>query len=116
MRSRATVKSADIAREIDAIKANLSDILDRVSRVTSNAGGNLRDGLASELTNARARLSERADDVVGNGRDWLETAETEFNSGVKQARGAVQRNPFAGLAIAAGIGFLVGLTSRSRHN
>jgi ElaB/YqjD/DUF883 family membrane-anchored ribosome-binding protein len=107
---RGSANVADVTREIAAIKANLSDILDRVSRVTSSAGG----GIASEVANAQARLSDTATGVMNSSRDWLDTAESGLTSGVKQARGAVERNPLAGLAIAAGIGFLVGLSSRSR--
>ena len=57
-------------------------------------------------------------DAAADARVLLDVAPDQYVAErdrlVKQARGALQRNPFAGLAIAAGIGFLVGLTSRSR--
>lgn len=106
-------KNFDVSSEIAGIRDDLGDIMSRVSRVTSAAGGELQNGVSS-LADARQRLSGAAHDAYGQGRDWFGAAEDEFRQGVKHARSTVRENPLAGIAIAAGIGFVLGLSTRLR--
>lgn len=106
-------RNIDLGREIAAIKADLGDVVDRVSRVTDVASGQIRNGVSS-LSDAKDRFSGAAQGLLGQGRDWFNVAEGELTNGMKQARATVERNPMVGIAIAAGIGFLLGLSSRRR--
>ena len=108
-------KSIDLGREIAGIRADLSDVVDRVVRMTDATQRQLRSGAASgasTLSDARDRLTGTAQGFLDRGRDWLGVTEDELSRNVKRARTTVERNPLLGIAIAAGIGFLLGLTAR----
>ena len=106
-------RNFDLGREIAALRADLSDVADRVSRVAGAARGELSQGM-STLGDARTRLSETTHGLIGQGRDWLSSAEGELSHGMKHARATVERNPLTGIAVAAAIGFLIGLSARRR--
>lgn len=106
-------RSYDVNREIAGIKSDLSDIMDRMSHLTGAAGDSVRSNVAS-LAETRDRLSGRAQGLMDQGRDWYGSADHEVRHGIKQARTTVQENPLTGIAIAAGIGFLLGLSTRLR--
>lgn len=99
--------------EIAGIKEDLSDIMERMSRVTSAAGDGMRNRVSS-LAEGRDRVSDRAHSMMEHGREWLDTADHGFRHGVKHTRETVRENPLSGIAIAAGIGFLLGLSTRLR--
>lgn len=97
--------------EIEGIKADLSSALNRMARMTHSARGDIGNQAAS-LADVRDRASDAAQGLMSQGRDWYDSAENEFLGGVSRARKSVERNPLAGLAIAAGVGFLLGLVTR----
>jgi ElaB/YqjD/DUF883 family membrane-anchored ribosome-binding protein len=110
-------KSVDLGREIAGIRADLSNVVDRVVRMTEATQQQLMSGAssgASSLSDARDRLAGTAHGLLDRGRDWLGVTEDELSKNVKRARATVERNPMLGIAIAAGIGFLLGLSSRRR--
>ena len=108
-------KSIDLGREIAGIRADLSNVVDRVVRMTGASQQQLMRGMssgASSVSDARDRLTGTAQGLLDRGRDWLGVAEDDVARNVKRARATVARNPLLGIAIAAGIGFLLGLSTR----
>lgn len=113
MRSGWLSKRYDVNSEIAGIRSDLSDITERMARLTGAAGDGLRSQVSS-LADTRDRLSGRAHSAMDQGREWLDTADHGFRHGVKHTRETVRDNPLSGIAIAAGIGFLLGLSTRLR--
>lgn len=107
-------RNVDVADEIDAIRSELGSITNRISRVAGAASDNVRSNLdqfrdrVPSTSEAQGRLTRTARDVMDRGSDLFGQA----NDGFQYARGSVEKNPMLGLAIAAGIGFLVGLSAR----
>jgi ElaB/YqjD/DUF883 family membrane-anchored ribosome-binding protein len=108
-------KGMDLGREIAGIRADLSNVVDRVVRLTGATQQQLMSGVssgASSMSEARDRLAGTAHGLLDRGRDWLGVTEDELSRNVKRARATVSRNPMLGIAIAAGVGFLLGLSTR----
>lgn len=103
----------DLAAQLAALKADIAALTERVGEKAASARGRLREGLGGEIDELRARLSDLADEMVRQGRGAVEAAEAEVNAQADRAREAVQRNPLTGLAVAVGLGFLLGFMARS---
>jgi ElaB/YqjD/DUF883 family membrane-anchored ribosome-binding protein len=107
------IGGTDTSREMNAIRADLADIMKRIGKVTSAAGDDVSDRLSGASSTA-GRMGETAYGLMSQGRDLVGLAEDELSRGMRRTRSTVQANPLAGLAVAAGIGFLIGLASRTR--
>lgn len=106
-------RQIDIAEEIDAIRADLGHVAQRVGRIASGVTDNMRQSMPS-TRRTQDQFAGVFHDAADRGRGLLHTAESEVSQGLRQARGSVERNPVVSLAIAAGIGFLIGLATRPR--
>lgn len=101
----------DVINELDALRSEITSIAKRVSGIAGATGDTLRDNveqLRSNLPDSRA-VSRAANSALDQGRHYIEQAGSEVRGGVREARVAVQQNPATSIAIAAGVGFLVGL-------
>ncbi|GHE56401.1 hypothetical protein GCM10019059_14620 [Camelimonas fluminis] len=100
-------KKKDVADELEAIRSEIASIAHRVSGIAGMTGDKLRGNVAqlrASLPDSDS-VSRAADSAMDQGRYWLGQA----GGGVREARAVVQQNPTTSIAIAAGIGFLVGL-------
>ncbi|MFC0282911.1 hypothetical protein ACFFJB_04720 [Camelimonas abortus] len=111
-----------VSDELEAIRSEIASISARVSQLAGSAGDSLRDNVAqlrAALPDA-GQLSGQASKAVAGaldeGRRYLDQAGAEVRGGVRQARAAVSDNPLAAMAVAAGVGFLVGLMCGRRHD
>jgi len=100
-------KKKDVADELEAIRGEIASIAHRVSGIAGLTGDRLRSNVAqlrSSLPDSDS-VARATDTAMDQGRYWLDQA----SGGVREARAVVQQNPTTSIAIAAGIGFLVGL-------
>lgn len=100
-------KKKDVADELEAIRSEIASIAHRVSGIAGETGDRLRGNVAqlrASLPDGDA-VSRAAGTAMDQGRYWIGQA----GGGVREARAVVQQNPTTSIAIAAGVGFLVGL-------
>lgn len=111
-------KKTDVAGELEAIRSEIASIAHRVSGIAGSTGESLRSNVAQ----LRASLPDSdkvtglAGSAIDQGRVWLDHAGSEVRGGVKEARAVVQQNPTTSIAIAAGVGFLLGLVVGSSRD
>lgn len=104
-------KKKDVIDELDALRSEITSIAQRVSGIAGATGDSLRDNVAqlrSSLPDSGS-VTRAANNALDQGRYLMEQAGSEVRGGVREARVAVQQNPATSIAIAAGVGFLVGL-------
>ncbi len=92
-------KTADEKKQ--AAREDLRDAAHKIGEGFQEAGGAARDYAKERATEA----SRRAQDAYAEGRDRVRAAEDRFES-------YVQQHPLKSVAIAAGVGLLLGLFSR----
>jgi ElaB/YqjD/DUF883 family membrane-anchored ribosome-binding protein len=110
-----TAKSA-AAEEIAAIEDLMSDLEKRLRRLSgtarkeaSGASGDVKDFVSEALERITDRVRESASDVTHSVTDEATRLGTDA---FKKLTDEVEHRPILMLAIAAGVGFLVGLANR----
>jgi ElaB/YqjD/DUF883 family membrane-anchored ribosome-binding protein len=110
-----TAKSA-AAEEIAAIEDLMSDLDKRLRRLSgtarseaAGASGDVRDFVGEALDRIMTRVRESASDVTSS---VVDEASRLSGDAFKKLTDEVEQRPLVMLAIAAGIGFLVGLNRR----
>jgi ElaB/YqjD/DUF883 family membrane-anchored ribosome-binding protein len=71
-----------------------------------------KDDLSAELQAIRADIQNLASTVRRIAKDELSQAQASAAESAKQAEDAIRRNPLQAVAIAAGLGFLLGVITR----
>lgn len=114
MTTRAAKSAA--AEEIAAIEDLMSDLEKRLRRLSgtarseaTGASGDVRDFVGEALERIMNRVRESASDVTSSVADG---ASHIGSDAFKKLTDEVEQRPLVMLAIAAGIGFLVGLANR----
>ncbi len=114
MSTRAAKSAA--AEEIAAIEDLMSDLEKRLRRLSgtarseaAGASGDVRDFVGEALERIMSRVRDSASDVTHSVTD---EASRLGGDALKRVTDEVEARPFMMLAIAAGLGFLAGLSSR----
>jgi len=107
---------ATTADEIEAIKQLMSDLEKRLQRIGSTAKSEASGG-AGDITDfvseALAGIMERVRDSAAAASDTVADRAANISSdALKKVVAEVETRPLTMLAIAAGIGFLFGLSSK----
>jgi ElaB/YqjD/DUF883 family membrane-anchored ribosome-binding protein len=114
-----SAKSATAAEEIAAIEDLVSDLEKRLRRLTdlssearsevSGATGDVKDFVNDALSDIMQRVRESAATM---GQSVAQEASRVGGDALKKVTDEVEQRPLVMLAVAAGIGFLVGLANR----
>lgn len=88
----------DLARQIDALRADLSTIMETLKALGLAQGRSAAEGMKA-----------RAEDARSAGEAELEALRARVDAMVVEADRMARQKPVAAMGIAAGFGFLVGL-------
>jgi ElaB/YqjD/DUF883 family membrane-anchored ribosome-binding protein len=114
---RDTVKDAkDAARESvkaasnagDRIQADLEALRDDVARLTAQIAEIFASKGNDAWTRAKSNLDDAVSDASAKGKDALDAAREAGDDVVEAIGEALEKRPYTTLAVAAGIGFLLG--------
>jgi ElaB/YqjD/DUF883 family membrane-anchored ribosome-binding protein len=112
-----TRTKAGVAEEIERIEDLISDLDKRLSRLNksvrneaSGASGEINEFVSEALAGIMARVRESAGSVTDQVTDRASKIGTDA---YKRISDEVEQHPMALLAVAAGIGFLLGMSRRS---
>ncbi|WP_316013817.1 glycine zipper domain-containing protein [Roseobacter sp. HKCCA0434] len=96
-----TTKSTDdLAKQVDALKADIAALTDTITKLGKE-----------KATSAKEEVELRAQLLKQQGVDAANSAQDELTRLTGEAERAVRERPGAALAIAAGIGLVIGLLS-----
>jgi ElaB/YqjD/DUF883 family membrane-anchored ribosome-binding protein len=111
-----TRSKAAVADEVSAIRELLSDLEDRLNRVGGvgkKEFSGATDDIYSFVDEALGRIVRRARDGAGSISDTVTDSATRLGTDtVKRIVDEVEHRPLVMLGVAAGIGFLFGLSRR----
>jgi len=94
-------KNDDLAAEIEALRADVSAVTERLSKIASVGGKTAR----AHRDDAAVTVREKSDALIDDLTSQLDQIE-------RKAGTAVRRNPLQTLAMAAGAGFLAAMLLR----
>ena len=106
----ATAGNDALQEQLRALRSDLAQISTTVTQLVQSQGGSLREAAASAVGVARERVTGIAD----QGRQFADQAQTQMAAMAREIESQIERNPMTAVLVALGIGFAVGLMSRSR--
>lgn len=106
-------KMADIARqELANLKADLNELVSRVSNLSRSDFEAARDKVMASLgatrESAKDTAKEYADSAKMASRDYADSARQSLGSGLERSCDFIRERPLQSLALAAGVGLLIG--------
>lgn len=97
--NEATIK--DLQEQLAELKSDFVGVADILKQLASG-----------ELNAASANVRERADRAAGKARAAADSARHHVEDATTATRDTISKNPLTAAAIAAGIGFVVGILAR----
>jgi ElaB/YqjD/DUF883 family membrane-anchored ribosome-binding protein len=92
-----------LREELAQLRADIDSLVGTVGRLADTTGEQIMSGAKSTWADAQSRAG-----------DAFETAWKEGRRGLKNAESTIQAHPYVSIAIAAGIGLLIGKLISSR--
>jgi ElaB/YqjD/DUF883 family membrane-anchored ribosome-binding protein len=89
--------ASNLREELAQLRADIDSLVGTVGRLAQGAAGTLSEEAKRTLAEARRRSGDAFDSAVSEGKRGLNAAEH-----------GIQSHPFLSIAIAAGIGLLIG--------
>jgi ElaB/YqjD/DUF883 family membrane-anchored ribosome-binding protein len=93
----------ELREQLMDLRNDFKDLMGTVEKLAKNQA----DGVASHLRDGLQDYVERGEEVLGQARERAEHLYEDLHE-------TVERNPLTALLIALGLGFLIGLLTRSR--
>jgi ElaB/YqjD/DUF883 family membrane-anchored ribosome-binding protein len=100
---------------IEQLRKDLSEINTAAGDLAKAGANEGRDRLLSELDELSGRVSALAEEVGTRGRDTARRAGEKASALSGDLEDTINRNPIAAVLIAVGLGFLIGMATRSRN-
>jgi ElaB/YqjD/DUF883 family membrane-anchored ribosome-binding protein len=105
----------DIERRVHALERSLERIGGRASAGATQVADRMGETIASALTNVADRFRDGAGAMSGEVARFRGEATKLGNTAVRRLSDEVEQHPLITLAVAVGVGILVGLASSQRH-
>jgi len=96
-RRTATEDESVLREEFSQLRTDIESLVGTVGRLADGAAGSIADGAKRTASAAGRRAESAYDTVLAEGRRTLDTADK-----------TVQAHPYVSLAVAAGLGWLLG--------
>ncbi|MCX2723935.1 DUF883 family protein [Roseibium salinum] len=114
-----SAKHAATQENWDQVTEQLQKLREDIGNVSSALQGLARAGVTEGQDRAMAQMDgflrhtrEMTDELTDQGKRAARKASDTANSAAREAEDAIHRNPLTALAVALGLGFLIGLISR----
>jgi ElaB/YqjD/DUF883 family membrane-anchored ribosome-binding protein len=93
----------------NAITHTPQELFDEMKALASEAQAMMGNSITEHSAEAMAQLRERFEDAQARFADVYDNAKKKVVAGARSTDDAIRENPYQALAIAAGVGLLVGL-------
>jgi ElaB/YqjD/DUF883 family membrane-anchored ribosome-binding protein len=103
---------AEIERRLRELERNLERVGSRTAAGASATADELRDSIASTLAGLVDRVRGSADAFSRDAARFGDTATKAGNDALRRLTDEVEHRPLVMLAVAVGVGFLLGVASR----
>ena len=93
----------ELRENLAELRKDFKELISTVERLAASQA----DGAASHLRDGLRNYTDRGEELLGQARDHAERVYDDLHE-------TVERNPLTALMIALGLGFLIGILTRSR--
>ena len=111
-------RMSDVRDDLAAVRNDLARLADTVSNMVSGqsraASRAARNNAQGMMDQARGQFYARANDVSKMGNMFASEARDRLHNANVEIESRIERNPITAVLIAAGVGLVLGLMSRSR--
>lgn len=101
-----------LEKDLSAVKNEISALADQVSDALSGLTGTARKQARRGYRQAKANVDSVLSDVSERGNAALDAAQSAVTSIEETLEDTIQQRPLATVALAMGLGFLIGVTWR----
>ena len=105
-------KTAESSTSPEELIANIQKLMDEVEDIVNRPASALHNGVGSRLADLQERLSGMTDSVRGA----YKTARRNVVAGAHKTDETIRSHPYQSLAVALGVGMLVGALLRGRRD
>ena len=109
-----TITTETVSSDLDALKAAVAQLTEQFSQYVAEEKTTLSHFLSREAKHAKQALDEKLGDVGARASDYADIAKSQASDLHKTTLDYVAKKPLQSLAIAAGIGLVLGLLSKGR--
>jgi len=99
----------DVPQDLQALREDLSTLAEEVTGLMSSTGNQALDEVKNRIRRIRTSLDDLVSDASARGRDALQDVGESVSSAVEES---IKERPLTTLALALGIGFILGATWR----
>lgn len=110
--NRIAEDAADVAADLAALKSDIARLTATVAALVEQETTAAADHVRSRVRSATEAAEAKAEQLKESGKAALGEAQARAAGAVGDVSTAIERNPIAAVAIAAGLGLLVGLFTR----
>jgi ElaB/YqjD/DUF883 family membrane-anchored ribosome-binding protein len=101
--------TSDVQEDLQALREDLGTLAEEVASLMSSTGNQALDEVKSRIRRIRTSLDDLMSDAGARGRDALREAGDSLSTTLEEA---VKERPLTTLALAVGIGFILGASWR----
>jgi ElaB/YqjD/DUF883 family membrane-anchored ribosome-binding protein len=102
----------DITRDLQIVRDDVSRLAQQVTNLLSVTGSQALREVKAQMSRAKQSLDGVLSDAGEKGREAIGTVREGTDTALEVLEDAVRQRPFATLAIAMGLGFLIGASWR----
>jgi ElaB/YqjD/DUF883 family membrane-anchored ribosome-binding protein len=103
-----TVTMEDIQRDLQVMRSDVSRLAQQMTTLLSATGSEALREVKAQMSRAKQTLDSALADAGEKGRHAMDTVRQRADTALDELEDSVRRRPFASLALALGLGFLVG--------
>jgi ElaB/YqjD/DUF883 family membrane-anchored ribosome-binding protein len=101
-----------LEKDVTAVKSDMAALADQITDALNSFAGTAKKQARRGYKQARANVDSALDDVTARGGAMLDAAQNAANSIEDTLEDVIVQRPLATVALALGIGFLIGATWR----
>lgn len=110
----ASSATADLARDVEKMRADMASMKDTLAKFASEAGGHLGKSAKTMGDAIASQVSTTASDMAHAGADMASAAKDQAKTFASELEGMARRQPLASLAGTLFVGIVIGMIGRGR--
>jgi ElaB/YqjD/DUF883 family membrane-anchored ribosome-binding protein len=108
-RRRVSDATEDVQQDLQALREDLGTLAEEVASLMSSTGNQALDEVKDRIRRIRSSLDDVMSDAGARGRDALRDVSENVSAAIEEH---VKERPLTTLALAVGLGFILGATWR----
>ena len=101
-----------LQKDVKAVKSDIAALTEQITDTLNNLAGDAKKQARRSYDQARANAEQAVDDMSERGSAMMDAAQDTASSIEETLEDAIAQRPLATVAVALGIGFLIGVTWR----